>query len=93
MTELTKTALSSRTKDRNGINAMQQPKLVFEDEDDLDEITSGVKSGLKSWLTFGTSMSGQKEQVRSISESEGGHGPGSRLRVMFRSSTAGKVEL
>ena len=31
---------------------------------------------------------GQKEPKRSISDSEGGHGAGSRLRVMFRSSTA-----
>ena len=63
-------------------------KLDNLDPEDLDEITSGVKSGLKSWLTFGASMSGSKGNVdKSITESESGHGPGSRLRVMFRSTT------
>ncbi len=64
-------------------------KLDNLDPEDLDEITSGVKSGLKSWLTFGASMSGGAKgpgPEKSVSETDG-HGPGSRLRVMFRSTT------
>lgn len=63
-------------------------KLDNLDEEDLDEITSAVKSGLKSWLNFGSSLSGRGGgPEKSISDSVSGHGPGSRLRVMFRSTT------
>ena len=39
---------SSRTNDRNGINAMHQPKLVFEDEDDLDDREQSQRDGASS---------------------------------------------
>ena len=32
----------------------------FQDVEDLTEMTSGVKSGLKSWLAFGSSIAGSQ---------------------------------
>ena len=68
----------------------------------MTEITSGVKSGLKSWLTFGSSIAGSKggfarsKSTANMSVSEFPDsdinpvmlGPGSRMRVMFRGSGA-----
>ena len=45
--------------------------VIFEGaKEDLNEITSGLKSGLKSWLSFGTTMTGQKNKDKPKSESD-----------------------
>ena len=54
----------------------------------MAEVTSGVKSGLKSWLGFGTSVvAGKQLRKSTMSESDGGPAA-SRLRVMYRESTS-----
>jgi hypothetical protein len=53
----------------------------------LDEITTGVRTALKSWLTFGASITGTKSKsVASVArESVSEACPNqSRMRVMFR---------
>ena len=60
---------------------------LMQDEEDLNEITSGLKSGLKSWLSFGTTMTGQKNKDKPKSESDSDEvevGEPSRLKVLFR---------
>ena len=64
-------------------------KLIYiiQDPDDLDEITTGVRTALKSWLTFGASITGTKSKsVASVArESVSEACPNqSRMRVMFR---------
>ena len=50
--------------------------MLLQDVDDLAEMTSGVKSGLKSWLTFGSSVAGSQggmartKSMAAASESE-----------------------
>ena len=66
----------------------------------MNEITSGVRSALKSWLAFGASITGNKPKsicsVRMSQSSESGQPqfPQSRMKAMFRpSSTDGKGNL
>jgi hypothetical protein len=66
----------------------------------LNEIASGVRSALKSWLAFGASITGNKPKsiasVRMSQSSETGQPqfPQSRMKVMLRpSSTEGKDNL
>ena len=66
----------------------------------MNEITSGVRSALKSWLAFGASITGNKPKsicsVRMSQSSESGQlqFPQSRMKAMFRpSSTDGKDNL
>ena len=65
---------------------------------------SGVRTALKSWLAFGASLTGNQHQPKSVasvrmstagsvSESASLAGPQSRMRVMFRHSTANEDPL
>ena len=65
----------------------------------MNEIASGVRSALKSWLAFGASITGNKPKsiasVRMSQSSESGQPqfPQSRMKAMFRpSSTEGKIQ-
>ena len=59
----------------------------------MNEIASGVRSALKSWLAFGASITGNKPKsiasVRMSQSSESGQPqfPQSRMKAMFRPSS------
>ena len=59
----------------------------IQDEEDLHEITSALRGGLRSWLSFGTTMTSNKQKERlQSSDDEDNYGPRSvgRPQSKFR---------
>ena len=76
------------------------PHIIFshQDAEDLTEITSALKSGLRSWLSF-AQVHGKKEKVKSPHSSDddfserGVAGEKSKIKVLFRETvSAGSLE-
>ena len=65
------------------------------------EITTGVRTALKSWLAFGASLTGTKNKPKSVAsvrmstadDSSQALAPQSRMGVLFRHSTANEDQL
>ena len=71
------------------------PHIIFspQDAEDLTEITSALKSGLRSWLSF-AQVHGKKEKVKSPHSSDedfserGVAGEKSKIKVLFRETVS-----